>query len=88
MRHYYLYVSPRNFANENKIFKVPSNLKHFAQKYLEKINNEGGKAYWLSYKEALQLIKTNKQMAKQVNTYTNPIGAIEFELFTLERGEE
>lgn len=77
MKHYYLQVWPRNFANEYGILRVPADKRAEAEEYrLEMINDPNADARWITRKEAEHKTASNRRDYRMgIANYCNPAGA-------------
>ena len=85
MRHKYLYVNPRGFRNEFKVYRVKLSQTDAARKMVSKYEGvTDGCAYWIARKEAERIVANERRIAREnanrgINSYTNPVGATEIE---------
>lgn len=82
MRHKYLYVSERGFANEHTIYKVRLDQYQAAYDLMNFTLDNGGKSQFITAKRAREKISYNKKLYRtgQANC-CNPAGCTEIEEF-------
>jgi len=84
MRHKYLYVNPRGFRNEFKVYRIRQDQVAEAERTLEQPFCDDSSHEWITRKEAERIVANERKIAREnaragIKSYTNPVGATEIE---------